>query len=119
MEENEEREIVPPLCVAVDVQNGKWTLPKTGKVALMKGAKEIDETAFTAKNATAPNPSALKLSYKEKDGTFKGSFNLYHWVKEKPKKTALTVDGVAIGGTGYGSAYNKKAAVSMPVTVGK
>ena len=79
----------------------KWTLPKAGKVQLAK-----DGTVDAAK--LLENPSALKLTYKAKDGTFKGSFKAYADANGKPKATTVNVAGVLIDGVGYGAATVKK-----------
>ncbi|MBQ5531107.1 MAG: hypothetical protein IIT98_03780, partial [Kiritimatiellae bacterium] len=55
------------------------------------------------------NPSGLKLSYKAKDGSFKGSFKAYAEVNGKLKAKTVSVSGVVVGGKGYGSATIKKA----------
>ena len=86
----------------------KWTLPKAGKVQLAK-----DGTVDAAK--LGENPSALKLTYKAKDGSFKGSFKAYADVGGKPKGTTVKVTGVLVNGVGYGSATLNKA--STPVTI--
>ena len=78
----------------------KWTLPKAGKVQLTR-----DGTVDAAK--LGDNPSALKLTYKAKDGSFKGSFKAYSDVNGKPKATTVKVTGVLVNGVGYGSATIK------------
>ena len=109
-----------PDKVSIDVEvekKGKWTLPKAGKVALRKNAVsayDLDTDKF------GDNPSGLKLTYTAKTGAFKGSFALYEDVtttKPKLKKWTATVNGVVVGGVGYGSAVIKKVG-AMPVTVG-
>ncbi len=81
-------------------QNGtKWTLPKAGKVAYKNGA--VDESKL------GENPCGLKLSYKAKDGTFKGSFKVYAEVKGKPKATTVNVTGILLNGVGHGTATIK------------
>ena len=55
------------------------------------------------------NPAALKLSYKAKDGSFKGSFKAYSLVNGKPKAVTVNVAGVVIDGVAYGSATIGKA----------
>ena len=62
------------------------------------------------------NPSALKLTYKAKDGTFKGTFKAYSEVNGKPKATTVKVTGVLIDGIGYGTATIKKVG-GLHVTV--
>ena len=86
----------------------KWTLPKAGKVQLAK-----DGTVDASK--LGENPSALKLTYKAKDGSFKGSFKAYADVGGKPKGTTVKVMGVLVNGVGYGTATVKGG--SAPVTV--
>ena len=80
----------------------KWKLPKAGKVQLAK-----DGTVDAAK--AGENPSALKLTYKAKDGSFKGSFKAYADVGGKPKGTTVKVTGVLVNGVGYGAATVKKS----------
>ena len=93
----------------VSVTGGaKWTLPKAGKVQLAK-----DGTVDAAK--AGANPSGLKLTYKAKDGTFKGSFKAYADVGGKPKGTTVKVSGVLVGGVGYGAATVKGGGVSVKV----
>ena len=88
----------------------KWTFPKAGKVVYARGTTEVDATKLL------DNPSALKLTYKAKDGTFKGSFKAYAVENGKPKATTVNVVGVLVDGAGYGTATIKKAG-SVPVTV--
>ena len=88
----------------------KWTLPKAGKVVYAKGTTMVDEAK------AGENPSALKLTYKAKDGTFKGSFKAYADVGGKPKGTTVKVTGVLVGGVGYGTA-TAKGSGGVAVTV--
>lgn len=63
------------------------------------------------------NPSGLKLTYKAKDGTFKGSFKAYADVNGRPKATTVNVTGVLVEGVGYGAATIKKlGGVSVTVS---
>ena len=87
---------------------GKWVLPKAGKVVYKDGA--VDGAKL------GENPSALKLSYKAKDGSFKGSFKVYAVIGGKLKATTVNVTGVVINGVGYGTATIKKVG-SVPVKV--
>ena len=87
----------------------KWTLPKAGKVVYRRGTTEVDATKL------GENPSALKLTYKTKDGSFKGSFKAYADVNGKPKATTVKVAGVLVNGIGYGTATAKGA--NAPVMV--
>ncbi len=94
----------------VPVSGSKWILDKAGKVVYKKGTTDLDDTKF------GKNPSALKLTYKAKDGTFKGAFKVYCEVKGRLKATTVNVTGVLIGDRGYGSASIKKVG-SVPITV--
>lgn len=90
------------------VQNGtKWVVAKAGRVKARDGVVE----------ASGENLGALKLTFKIKDSTFKGSFKVYQLVNGKLKKQTATVQGVVMGGVGYGTAIIKKLAVSFPVTI--
>ena len=90
-------------------QNGKkWTLPKAGKIAIKKGV--LDDSK------AGDNPSALKLTYKAKDGSFKGSFKVYSVNGGKLKATSVNVAGVVINGIGHGTATIKKVG-GVPVPV--
>ena len=89
----------PYLPGGVPVGGGaKWTLPKAGKVVYRRGTTEVDETKL------GENPSALKLTYKASDGSFKGSFKVYVDVNGRPKATTVKVAGVLVNGVGYGTA---------------
>ena len=61
------------------------------------------------------NPSALKLTYKASDGSFKGSFKTYADLNGRPKATTVKVVGVLVNGVGYGTATVKGG--SAPVTI--
>ena len=98
-----------PDGMAVTQSGAKWTLPKTGKVQKAK-----DGTIDSSK--LGDNPSALKLTYKAKDGSFKGSFKVYADNGGKLKATTVNVTGVVINGVGYGTATIKKVG-SVPVKV--
>jgi len=96
------------------VQNGtRWTVAdgaKAGKVVYKRGTTEVDESKLGG------NPSALKLTYKAKDGSFKGTFKVYADVKGRLKATTVNVTGLVIDGRGVGTATVKKV-VSVPVTI--
>ena len=81
----------------------RWTLPRAGKVVYAKGTTTVDAAK------AGENPSALKLTYKAKDGTFKGSFKAYADVGGKPKATTVKVTGVLVNGVGYGTATAQKS----------
>ena len=102
---------LPYLPDGVAVGGGAmWTLPKAGSVAYAKGTTTVDEAK------EGENPSGLKLTYKAKDGTFKGSFKAYSDVNGKPKATKVNVTGVLVDGVGYGAATIKKVG-GVAVTV--
>ena len=88
-----------PDGVTVTQKGAKWTLPKAGKVVYKNG--EVDESKL------GENPCGLKLTYKAKDGTFKGTFKVYAEVKGKPKATTVNVTGFMLNGVGYGTATIK------------
>ena len=100
-----------PDGVPVSPNGGKWLVAggaKAGKVTMKGGV--LDDSKAGA------NPSGLKLSYKAKDGTFKGSFKAYSVDNGKLKATTVSITGVMVGGKGYGTATIKKFG-SLPVTV--
>ena len=97
-----------PTNMTLNVSGGKWALPKAGKIAMKKGVLDDSKAGL--------NPSGLKLSYKAKDGSFKGSFKAYCDKGGSLKAVAVTVSGVMVDGVGYGSAAVKKAG-SAAVTI--
>ena len=99
-----------PDGLPVTQTGNRWTLPKAGKVAYVKGTTEIDEAK------AGQNPSGLKLSYKMKDGSFKGSFKVYVDNNGKPKGITVNVTGVMAGDAGYGTATIKNLG-SVPIQI--
>ena len=97
-----------PDGVSVTQSGTRWILPKAGKIAMKKIV--IDESK------AGENPAALKLTYKAKDGSFKGSFKVYADLGGKLKATTVSVTGVMVGNVGYGTATVKKLG-SVPVTI--
>ena len=91
------------------IAEGGQGLPKAGKVQLAKDGS-VDATKLLE------NPSALKLTYTAKTGSFKGSFKAYSEVRGKPKGVTVNVVGVLVDGVGYGAATIKKVG-SVPVTI--
>lgn len=92
----------------------KWSVAKAGKLKLVK-----DRTSGTV-NLVATgtqNFSALKLSYQNKTGAFKGSFTAHALLNGKLKKFTFNVTGVAVDGKGVGLAVNKKAGITLDVVV--
>ena len=63
------------------------------------------------------NNSGLKLTYNAKDGSFKGSFNVYAVVGGRLKKFRANVTGVMVGAKGYGVAAIKSPAATAPITI--
>ena len=93
-------------------QNGKkWVVAKAGKVVYVKGTTEVDETKL------GKNPSALKLKYNSKDGSFSGSFKIYSASGSKLKATTVNVMGVVVGSVARGTATIKNVAGAVPVTI--
>lgn len=90
-----------PYNEPITVVKGKWTMPKAAKVAYKNGEVTLSPAK---KDGPIENPSALTLSYKEKDGSFKGSFKVYVIQSGKLKKLSASVTGVLVDGVGYGSA---------------
>lgn len=93
---------LPDDNLLIGLSGQKWQLAKAGKVVYKKGTTEID------RQKAGLNPSALKLTYKDKDGTFKGSFKAYVASKGKLKSVSASVVGVLVNGVGYGTATIKK-----------
>ena len=97
-----------PDGVEVSSKGGKWALPRAGNVVYKNGS--VDESKL------GKNPSGLKLTYKAKDGSFKGSFKVYAVNGGKAKATTVSVTGVMVGTTGYGTA-TVKGKGSVKVTI--
>ena len=102
-----------PGGVSIAQKGTKWVVAdgaKAGKIVLGKNGL-VDSAKAGA------NPSALKLSYRAKDGSFSGSFKAYvNSVRGKPKAVSVSVSGVVVNGVGYGSATVKNLG-SIPVTI--
>ena len=86
--------------VAVKQIGAKWQVDKAGKISYKGGG--IDDSK------AGDNPSGLKLSYKAKDGSFKGSFKVYSLSNGKLKATTVNVVGVLVGNAAQGFATVKK-----------
>ena len=100
-----------PDGVKISRKGKKWALPKAGKLALKRGTSEVDSSK------ALDNPSALKLTYKDKDGTFKGSFKVYSLNNGRLKATTVNVSGIMIDDTGYGTAVIKNVGI-VEISVG-
>ena len=93
---------------SVSQSKTKWVVAdgvKAAKVAYKKGVLSIAEGK---KGAGIANISGLKLTYKSKDGSFKGSFTVYAIENGKLKKHKASISGVLVNGIGYGTATIKK-----------
>lgn len=101
-----------PNGVSVEQRGTKWVVAdgaKAGKVVLGR-----DGLVDAAK--AGANPSALRLIYRAKDGTFSGSFKAYVNARGKPKAVSVSVSGVVIDGVGYGTVTVKNLG-SIPVMI--
>lgn len=100
-----------PDGIAVEQQGAKWIVAggaKAGKVVYKDGV--VDESKLGV------NPSGLKLTYKSKEGSFKGSFKAYAVSGGKLKSATVSVLGVMINGVGYGTAAIKgKGSVTVTI----
>ena len=97
---------------ALAVKGGaKWDAGKAATVNL----NEEKTAAAVAKDPG--NNSGLKLTYNAKDGSFKGSFNVYAVVGGKLKKFKANVTGVMVGAKGYGVAAIKSLSATAPITI--
>ncbi|MBR1921569.1 MAG: hypothetical protein IJ829_06160, partial [Kiritimatiellae bacterium] len=99
----------------LSVEGGaRWTVAggaRAGKVTYLRGTTSVDEAKLGA------NPSALKLTYKAKDGSFKGTFKVYADSNGRLRATTVNVAGVVLDGVGHGTATIKKPAGSVAVTI--
>ncbi|MCQ2390820.1 MAG: InlB B-repeat-containing protein, partial [Kiritimatiellae bacterium] len=103
-----------PEEVSVMQAGGRWIVAggaKAGKVAFERGSQEIDYSK------TGDNPSGLKLTYKTRDGSFKGSYKIYSIENGKIKAYTVNVTGLMVNGVGYGTATIKKPDLSWPVWI--
>jgi len=97
-----------PDGVPVAQKGTKWTLPKAGKITMRKGV--IDDSK------AGDNQCGLKLTYKAKEGTFKGTFKVYSESNGKLKTTTVNVTGFMLNGVGYGTATIKgKGSVAVTI----
>lgn len=104
----------------VFMQGKKWTLAKATSIAYKKDkvTGEMRWVENNGKNDPAKtNRSGLKLTYKAKDGSFKGSFTIYGLQGGKLKKVKADVRGLVVEGRGYGVAKVKTLAEAWPITV--
>ena len=119
-----------PAGEPVVAAGGKWKFDKAASVKWAKPKKgaaqpeiydEASGKGLVVDTTKGKNLSGLKLTYTPKKGTFKGSFNVYALEgagsATKLKKYKLSVSGVVVNGTGYGTAVCKNPAISWSVTV--
>ena len=112
------------------VSGGKWKFEKAASVKWAKPKKgaglpaiydEASHKGLIVDTSKGTNLSGLKLTYKPKKGTFKGTFNVYalegSGSTTKLKKHKLRVSGVVVDGVGHGKATCKRPALSWPVEV--
>jgi hypothetical protein len=113
------------------VNGGKWSFAKAASVKWGKPKNGSEPPEFydgesgkglfvdTSKGKT--NLSGIKLTYTPKKGTFKGPFKVYALEgagkATKLKKYTVKVNGVVVGGVGYGVAICKKPALRWSVSV--
>ena len=102
-----------PDGLSVEQDGKKWVVAggaKAGKVQLARGAASPADIDWAKAGA---NPSALKLTYKAKSGTFNGTFKAYVLANGKPKATTVNVSGILIGDKGYGMLSVKKPSIGL------
>ena len=97
-----------PDGMSVKPNGTKWEIAKAGKITMKKGVVDTSKAR--------ENPSGLKLTYKAKDGSFKGSFKIYAEVNGRLKATTVNVSGVMVGNAACGTATVKKLG-SVGVTI--
>ena len=97
-----------PDGMSVKPNGTKWEIAKAGKITMKKGVVDTSKAG--------ENPSGLKLTYKAKDGSFKGSFKIYAEVNGRLKATTVNVSGVMVGNAACGTATVKNLG-SVGVTI--
>ena len=96
-----------PINVKVTPNGTKWDVPESSSV-------KMDRSGALVYGA---NPSALKLTYKAKTGTFSGRVTFYSDIGGRLKKIRAMVNGIVVDGIGYGMATVKKQG-TWPVVIG-
>lgn len=102
------------------VNGGRWTVPAKSASVKFKRNKETKESELvidTGADGSKTNMSALKLTYAQKTGSFKGSFTIFADMGGKLKKLKFTVTGIVAGGQGVGIAVCKQANLTLNVSV--
>jgi hypothetical protein len=104
-----------PDGLSVEQSGNKWVVAggaKAGRVVIDKKTGAVNEAK------AGVNPSALKLTFRSKYGTFYGSFKAYYAdAKGKLKSQTVSIRGIVVDGVGYGSAKVGKLG-SVAVLVG-
>ena len=106
--ETVDNQVILPDGENITVSGTKWVVADGAKAAKVAYKKSVLSITEGKKGDGIVNPSQLKLTYKAKDGSFKGSFYVYTLENGKFKKQKATVTGVLIDGVGYGTAMIKK-----------
>ncbi len=95
-----------PYSEPILASKGKWAFAKTSlKTSKVKGGGY--KLAYPDNVA---NPSAMKIKYSPKTGTFKGTFRLYTGTADNAKSSTVTITGVVVDGAGFGRASQKSPA---------
>ena len=97
-----------PKTVAASLNGTKLTVAKANKI-------KVDKTGAATRTGETDNDAGLKLTYTTKTGSYKGSFTVYALASGRLKKYRANVNGVFIGGAGYGTAVIKGVG-SYPVS---
>ena len=105
---NDAAGLVPEAVFGMDVDTLSAAMPELLTMLLPNGMD-----LRSAKDS----PAALKLRYKAKDGSFKGTFKAYATAKGRLRVITVNVTGVVVDGVGYGRATLKKPAASWSVRV--
>jgi len=99
-----------PTDMKFGIAGGKAVLPAASKIKPAPGTGDLPDAAGLA------NASGLKLTFSQKDGSFKGTYSVYTFINSKLKKTKATVTGTMVGSVGFGVATIKGVG-SVPVWI--
>ena len=98
----------------------KWAKPRVGVKPVVLDA-ESGKGLIVDTSRGRTNLSGIKLTYTDRNGTFKGSFKVYaldgSGKSTRLKKYVVKVGGVVVNGVGYGSATCRRPEINWPVTV--
>ena len=98
----------------------RWAKPKAGVTPVVLDA-ESGKGLIVDTSRGRTNLSGIKLTYTDRNGTFKGSFKVYalegSGMSRKLKRYTVKVSGVVVNGVGYGSATCRRPEINWPVTV--